>query len=153
MYKFEDAGTLGDILVQKMISLDSDESYVKLIKLQSNGQPTKQSIIIPFEHVHKLKEILNDLELYATDVGYSIESPNGLNTSTSRPLHFKSEVLRPGDQPELSDADNWTFNKMVYDSDQVAARTSLQNQLGKNYVDGEEQLNIMRDIANFKTLN
>ena len=152
MYKFEDAGTLGDILVQKMISLDSNESYVKLIKLQSNGH-TKQSIIIPFEHVHKLKDILNDLELYATDVGYSIDSLNGFNTTTSRPLHFKSEVLRPEDLSQLSDVDNWTFDKMIHDSDQVAVRTSFQNQLGKNYVDGEEQLNIMCDKANFKVFN
>jgi len=91
MFKFEKIGTIGDLEIQKM-SDASGKSYVKMTKLIDN-KPTQQSVVIPFENVQKLIDLLNDAVLYSSgDVGYSDASPAGYSTETRVPVKFLASV-------------------------------------------------------------
>ena len=129
MFKFEYVGELADIEVQKMIS-DDGAVYIRMTKMQvQNGRsvPTKQSITIPFEHIQKLKDLLNDVELYHQDVGYSETAPHGVSTTTTVPLNFKAEVLKPGEEQQNLTDDEPIWSRLEHDSDQVAIRTAFRN--------------------------
>lgn len=102
MFEFEYIGTISDVEITKMNDNLSGKSYLKFTRLQ-NGNPSKQSIILPFNQTQKLIDLLNDANLYASgDVGYSESAPAGF-ISTDSGVHATLKASLSTDADPLVD--------------------------------------------------